>query len=177
MTTKYYHDPEADELVIASFDADGALSEVRRLTQSVEFEDETEEETEEEPEIVPEKKKPVVTPAVSKKSNKGIGRGKRASFDIEAMRSDIKDGMKTAVIADKYGVTLQTVYNTKSKMKAQQSGLSESEIEEIQQLRADGLTSSEIAADLGIEIKQVEAVQAKPYLAGKGLIYRSNAKT
>lgn len=177
---RYYTGPEG-ELVRADFDADGALIDVTEYVPGPVYEvhDEEQEEEAEEDTVVPPpvakpRKEKVKKPKEEEREKTG---GREAKYDVTALRQDILEGLPVNSIALKHGVTAMTVYAHRSKMKAEgenvpagnkpASTLTKDQIEEIRQRRADGETTSEIAAVMELDSEAVASVKADMRL-GKG---------
>jgi transposase len=109
-------------------------------------------------------------------SDHTLPRISRRSYDKEALEADIREGvLKASTIAEKYGVEVSIVYVVKSAMKrdgrlyavaAPEKGndakeLSQDTIEQLQDLRDEPKTTTEIAAKLGLDIDAVMRVPAR----------------
>lgn len=107
---------DTTELVDQWITADSAIELMMHIKENIadinaeSEEDEEESEEEDEPEPAPRvtKKQPV-----QKTRRTGVA----ASYDVDAMKADIKDGMKPQAIASKYGVSVASVYQRKADMK------------------------------------------------------------
>lgn len=124
-TTKYFYNAEADRLVIVEVE-DGEATNVLELSDPLTVTEEEDEEESEEEEPAPPAPKKVTEP-------KPRG-GRTATYDKDEVKDAIRDGMKPAAVADKYNISVGTVYQLKSEMKKNgeldQDGPNEDEEEE-----------------------------------------------
>lgn len=89
------------------------------------------------------------------------------SYDKTAVEADLRAGMKPAAVAERHNVNITTVYKMSSLMKrnlgapSQPKQLSADMVEQIQDLRDEEMTTTEIASELGLDFDVVASVPAR----------------
>lgn len=149
--TRYDEDSEQTELVDQWITADDAIELMMHIRDNVTDASETEQEENVETHDEIEEKTVEVEPV--KKTSTQKRTGIQVTYDVEAMKSDIRSGMKPQVIANKYGTSLGTVYQRKSEMK-KAGELGESTSQSVVQKSGESATLPKSFGNLNIEIDE-----------------------
>lgn len=178
-----HRDDESEEIIVRYITADQAIDmllAVADLPESEGEEETKEAEPEEEAATPPMRKRKVSAyRQIENDLSDAPSRGRRVSYDVDAVKADILNGMKNREVAEKHGLTPSTIGNLKDRMKKSgelnSRGLATKDQrlkemanvltpelrDQIQDLRETGKTTTQIAGLLGLEFEDVAKVMSR----------------